>query len=835
MTVTFGPTEPGDATATLLVRSNASNATVALSGAGARARSPAVVVADGPVDFGTVPVNGSGVRTVTVRNTGTAPLSVRGFDVGGTAADAFVVEDGGFDLAPNASRSVAVAFTPNRPGNATATLSVRSNASNATVLFIGTGEAGADALGVAPPSVDFGTVAVNESATRTVTVSNDGAAPTTVTGVRLRSTTGATVPISVSGVSTPFTLTAGESTPVTLTLEPSTTGQVDTELVLFTRAGDRTVGVSGDRTSVTNGPDDGDDGGGDDRNDDTGGDDGEGEDDAGGNGNDDDENDDENDDGNDDDDDGSSDRAENAGNAGGSLTRGPSVRFSEETVDLGQEAVGPDGTATTAVSVVNDGDELVSVTVSAVGRNATATVVAGATGDLAPGDTREVRVRVTPDSPGPFDVTLTAVTDTRATAAATATGVDVGPNVSVTPRRLVFANRTTRTVTVRNTGTVPLSVEPVRIGNDEGAYRVVQGFTLPANASRSVSVRFDRPDDRLRTATLRVRSNDSETPVVGVRLANAPTRVTSAPAVAVDGEASVNVTITDAVADQRLTLSFLRERTRDDGFALVNVSLTPRRDGRFSVNATSSEGPLDTTPDPELETGTEGRGFLSVNETIDDGNVSNVTVRFQLATDRLVGNETPEDVALYRYDGDRFVELPTRFLGERNGTHLVFAAASPGLSSFVAGVKHPRFEITQTVLSTTRLPPGGDLIAVARVENVGSADGLFTARLIFNESTVERRELTIAANGTSQAAFERAIDRPGVYGLFVNDVFVDDVRVDVNRSGDGTGTNETTGADSTASAQPLPGFEPVVAVLALVLALALGARLWGRREGSDRR
>src|SRR5205823_2880955 len=120
---------------------------VALSGTGiAPAVSIGISRLNGPgkVSFGRQALGTiSSPQTVTVTNSGTAPLTILGFGVGGANAGDFSLtgDSGGSTLAPGASRTISLQFTPHAVGNRTASLTIYDNAPGGphTVALEGSG------------------------------------------------------------------------------------------------------------------------------------------------------------------------------------------------------------------------------------------------------------------------------------------------------------------------------------------------------------------------------------------------------------------------------------------------------------------------------------------------------------------------------------------------------------------------------------------------------------------------------------------------------------------------------------------------------------------------
>lgn len=267
------------------------------------------------------------------------------------------------------------------------------------------------------------------------------------------------------------------------------------------------------------------------------------------------------------------------------------------------------------------------------------------------------------------------------------------------------------------------------------------------------------------------------------------------------------------------------------------VEVTPATDASFTLNVTSSDDPIaGATPTANLSNGTKPLAFVSVDHSIADRNVSNVTFRFRVRKGRVNASE-PDEIALYRYHGGSWNELPTT-LSNVTDSHFVYRVRSPGLSEFAAGKQMPQFEITDAAFEFTTLSVGDALEVRVRVTNEGDADGTFTADLVLGDETVASHKLTIAAGGMRQTTFDRQVADPGTYEVYVNDYHIGEVTVNGSvAAGSGPtspasadGTSATDEATSRETATQLPGFGFAAAVGALLAALAaMVVAGWRRR------
>ena len=161
VSVTFAPSASGSRTATLSISDNAANSpqTVSLTGTGT-----AVSLSPTSLSFGAHLVGGSSLKTVTLTNLGSTPLSISGLTVVsfapltllGTKAEDFTIESGscvaGGSVAGLGSCTINLLFKPTAAGVRSATLVIADSdpSSPQTVNLRGTGTA------VRPPATSPG-------------------------------------------------------------------------------------------------------------------------------------------------------------------------------------------------------------------------------------------------------------------------------------------------------------------------------------------------------------------------------------------------------------------------------------------------------------------------------------------------------------------------------------------------------------------------------------------------------------------------------------------------------------------------------------------------------
>ena len=181
ISVQYYPSAASAQTGTLTVTSSAADSprTVALSGTGVAA--PALSATPASLSFGGQLVGQSSApQTVTVRNTGGAPLANVGFQITGQSAGSFAWSASTCtatlsNVSGQNSCTVQVVFTPATAGGATAELAVSSTTSGVqavTVALTGTGQTVAG-INVSPAQLAFPIVSPGQSSpAQTVSVTN---------------------------------------------------------------------------------------------------------------------------------------------------------------------------------------------------------------------------------------------------------------------------------------------------------------------------------------------------------------------------------------------------------------------------------------------------------------------------------------------------------------------------------------------------------------------------------------------------------------------------------------------------------------------------------------
>lgn len=214
-TASFAPAATGAASGELSVLSNAPTASSSLTGTGI---TRSLAANPSGLNFGAVTQGQSSSQTVTLIATGTSSVKISaisssgtGFSVSGIALP--------LTLAAGGSASFSATFSPTSSGTDSGSISVVSNASDATLSISLSGSSGAAQVAVSPGSLSFGTVPVGSQSTQTLSLTNTGSASATITQVTASGTG-----FAVSGIALPLTLAAGQSAHFSATFSPSAAG-----------------------------------------------------------------------------------------------------------------------------------------------------------------------------------------------------------------------------------------------------------------------------------------------------------------------------------------------------------------------------------------------------------------------------------------------------------------------------------------------------------------------------------------------------------------------------------------------------------------------------------
>lgn len=222
-----------NAAGTLVISHNApgSNTPINVS-ATITGNAPAISITGGPLTFTATNVGAtSAEQLLTVANTGNAPLNISAI---ATSNSDFITSAGttcavGTPVAAGSNCRIGISFRPTAGGARTGNVSVTHNApgSPSTVNLSGTGTGPGVSYSANPLS--FGSVAVGQSsANTTLTITNSGNAPLTITQINISNP----VFSQVATTCTSAAIAAAGTCTVTLRFTPAATGAVTGNLTL---------------------------------------------------------------------------------------------------------------------------------------------------------------------------------------------------------------------------------------------------------------------------------------------------------------------------------------------------------------------------------------------------------------------------------------------------------------------------------------------------------------------------------------------------------------------------------------------------------------------------
>ncbi len=196
--------------------------TANLTGHGVLSGGPRAVVDPTSLTFAPQRVGTSSpASTVTVRNTGTAPLNVLPPTFAGLASADYraTVGTGCASVPAAGSCVISVVFTPAATGSRTATMTVPSNdpGTAPTVAVAGTGTS--SVISLKSNTLDLGKVRAGRTATKQLTLTNTGSAPLNITGTTLDNPTSFSVALGTCAVA----VAPGRSCSISVSLRPQAT------------------------------------------------------------------------------------------------------------------------------------------------------------------------------------------------------------------------------------------------------------------------------------------------------------------------------------------------------------------------------------------------------------------------------------------------------------------------------------------------------------------------------------------------------------------------------------------------------------------------------------
>jgi Abnormal spindle-like microcephaly-assoc'd, ASPM-SPD-2-Hydin len=196
--------------------------------------------------FGNVPVGTTNTQTFQLTNVGRATATVFSLGLFGTGFSTPGTR-GSFVLAPGASATFSLAFSPTTAQSYSGSLGVVSNAPGrlGTVLLSGSGESRVVSLSASPANLSFGNVNVGASANADVTVQNTGNSSVTI-----KSVTPSGAGLSVAGLNAGTTIAPGQSAQIVAEFSARTGGVTNGSITITSNASTITIPVTADAVST---------------------------------------------------------------------------------------------------------------------------------------------------------------------------------------------------------------------------------------------------------------------------------------------------------------------------------------------------------------------------------------------------------------------------------------------------------------------------------------------------------------------------------------------------------------------------------------------------------
>jgi sugar lactone lactonase YvrE len=224
--VTFTPTAVGTRTATLSFTDNAAGSTQIVSLSGTAVGAPIASLTPGSLVFASQTVGTtSTAQAITLNNTGGSTLTISSIALGGPqSADFKTSSTCGSSLAPAATCSVSVTFTPTATGTRTATLSFTDNAAGSTQVVSLSGTAvGAPIASLTPGSLVFASQTVGTASTaQAITLNNMGGSTLTISNIALGGPQSADFQLTANNCGS--SLAPAATCSVSVTFTPTATG-----------------------------------------------------------------------------------------------------------------------------------------------------------------------------------------------------------------------------------------------------------------------------------------------------------------------------------------------------------------------------------------------------------------------------------------------------------------------------------------------------------------------------------------------------------------------------------------------------------------------------------
>ncbi|WP_424019851.1 S8 family serine peptidase [Halorientalis pallida] len=239
------------------------------------------------------------------------------------------------------------------------------------------------------------------------------------------------------------------------------------------------------------------------------------------------------------------------------------------------------------------------------------------------------------------------------------------------------------------------------------------------------------------------------------------------------GSSGAAATVTRADAGETVPLP-LTVATADDRLRLDRLSVTAT-ERAYDVAVTASTSAPDGVPEPG-----DSLGFLTVDHSVPDANISDVAFRFAVDAATLAERGTDADaVTLLRRTNGSWTSLLTAHRGTENGTHR-FAATSPGLSVFaVATPAAADLSVTNATVNRSTAARAEPVGVTVTVENGGPVSATRELAVTANGTLLATESVTVPAGDRRTVTAPVEFARVGIYTLAVENVTAGTVSITV--------------------------------------------------------
>jgi hypothetical protein len=469
ISVTFSPTASGSRSASVSITDNASGSphAVSLSGTGVTP-APAVTLTPSSLTFSSQVVGTtSAAQSVTLKNSGTADLTITSIGLAGTSAGDFAQSNTcPSTLTAGTTCTISVTFTPTATGTRSASVSITDNASNSpqSVALSGSGaSAPTPAVTLSPSSLSFGNQNVSTtSAAQTVTLTNSGTGALTISSISLAGTNAGDFAQSNTCPTGSSTLAAGSNCTISVTFTPTNSGSRSASVSIADNASDspQSVVLSGTGVTAT-----------------------------------------------------------------------PAVTLTPSSLSFGNQNVSTTSPAQTVTLTNSGTAALAIGSISMTGTNAGDFAQTSpcpiSPNTLAAGASCTISVTFTPTNSGSRSASVSIADNASGSPQSvtlSGTGVIPVPAVTLTPSSLTFSSQNVgttsaaQTVTLKNSGTAALAIGSISVtGTNAGDFAQtspcpINPGTLAAGASCTISVTFTPTATGTRTASVSISDNASGSP-----------------------------------------------------------------------------------------------------------------------------------------------------------------------------------------------------------------------------------------------------------------------------------------------------------------------------------